>query len=238
MTSEDKQPRIEGKVVIGMKNDVEQTHYKASNKSQESEDVFENDHNNNLCYLCDTCDDRFKCNIKGLNFSSSYIGMQTPYNYIIFCMQQLSKYFTVYIEIIIHLIFFLDFLKLNELICLEGGIDGSNIFIRKNQISEDVTEYFLPLITLIPPYNAGCFVKLYYNRNIVMDTIYISLDGHILKQSDKWKINKTTHTFYNLYQFSMRRLIQNREMTGNDESRIKISETHNLVLVHSFHYHF
>ena len=35
-------------------------------KPRETRNVFENVHNDNLCYLCDTCDDNGKCSVAGL----------------------------------------------------------------------------------------------------------------------------------------------------------------------------
>merc|ERR1712126_253985 len=41
-------------------------------KPRETRNVFKNVHNNNLCYLCDTCDDNGKCSVDGLNINSWY----------------------------------------------------------------------------------------------------------------------------------------------------------------------
>ena len=43
-------------------------------KLRETRNVFENVHNDNLCYLCDTCDDNGKCSVDGLNINSRYTG--------------------------------------------------------------------------------------------------------------------------------------------------------------------
>ena len=43
-------------------------------KPRETRNVFENVHNDNLCYLCDTCDDTGTCSVDGLNISSRYTG--------------------------------------------------------------------------------------------------------------------------------------------------------------------
>ena len=92
-------------------------------------------------------------------------------------------------------------------------MDRSNIFIRKKQISQAITKFVLPYIHLIPPHDCGCYIKLYYNGNILEDTIYISTDGHILNYSEKWKIDNTQ--YFNMYQFSIGNISKNQEITGN-----------------------
>lgn len=104
--------------------------------------------------------------------------------------------------------------QLHHTVCVDSGIDKSNIFIKKQQLSKDVVEYVFPLIYLIPPYDAGCYVKLYYNGNMLEDTIYISMEGHIISQSDKWKIEQIYQKF-NLYQFSIKNYTENKKATGN-----------------------
>ena len=44
-------------------------------KPREARNVFENVHNGNLCYLCDTCDDSGTCSVDGLSINSRYTGM-------------------------------------------------------------------------------------------------------------------------------------------------------------------
>ena len=109
---------------------------------------------------------------------------------------------------------FLATSKLHDTVCVDSGIDKSNIFIKKLQPSKDVVEYVFPLIYLIPPYDAGCYVKLYYNGNMLEDTIYISKEGHIISPSDKWKIEKKDRPF-NLYQFSINNYTENGKTTGS-----------------------
>ena len=106
--------------------------------------------------------------------------------------------------------------QLSSSICsdTDRGIEKSNIFIKKEQISHDVVEYAFPTIYLIPPYDAGCYIKLYYNGNLLEDTIYISVEGHIISNSDKWKIEKKNKVV-NLYQFSIQKHIDNETTTGN-----------------------
>ena len=98
--------------------------------------------------------------------------------------------------------------------CYEGGFDPSSIFIKKEQTSKDVAEYDFPFVSLIPLYDSGCYVKLYYNGNVLEDTIYISKEGHILNQSDKWKINRVT-PYLNYYRFSVRKFYENKDLKGN-----------------------
>ena len=106
--------------------------------------------------------------------------------------------------------------QLSNSLCSDSqrGIDKSGIFIKKEQLSHDIVEYAFPGIYLIPPYDAGCYVKLYYNGNMLEDTIYISMEGHIISNSDKWKIEKI-HQSYNLFQFSIKKHIDKEITTGN-----------------------
>ena len=82
----------------------------------------------------------------------------------------------------------------------DGGIDHSKIFLREEEITGGVTEYSFPTISLIPPNDDGCYVKLYHNGNILKDTIYIPKNGPIQSQSQEWKIgrNNPLPSFYDL----------------------------------------
>ena len=119
-----------------------------------------------------------------------------------------------FVEAVQYLISFLAALQLNDSVCGEGGIDKSTIFIRKEQLSQDIVEYFFPFIYLIPPNDAGCYVKLYHNGNSLEDTIYIPMEGHIISNSDKWKIEKKNQAF-NLIQFSIKKYTDKEKTTGN-----------------------
>ena len=66
----------------------------------------------------------------------------------------------------------------------------------------------------MPPYDVGCYIKLYYNGDTLEDTIYVSVDGHILNHSEKWKINNTFRVF-NMYQFSIEIISEFQELSGN-----------------------
>ena len=111
--------------------------------------------------------------------------------------------------------FVLDTSQLNDSICGEGGIGQPDFFIRR-QVSKGVAEYHFPRIFLIPSYDVGCFVKLYYDSNTLEDTVYISKDGTTLNHSDKWKVE--INKFNNLYQFSLRNLSRNQDMIGKLQS--------------------
>ena len=87
------------------------------------------------------------------------------------------------------------------------------MFIRKRESPETGIEYVFPDITLIPPNDDGCYVKLFYNGNILEDTIYISMDGEILSHSKKWQIG-ARRPYHNLYRFSMSEYSEQNEREG------------------------
>ena len=107
-----------------------------------------------------------------------------------------------------------DSSHLDNLICHDGGMDNSDIFIRKQESPEAGIEYIFPSISLIPPYDDGCYVKLFYNGNILEDTIYISKDVQILSNSKKWKIDARRPYQENFYQFSMSEYSEQYETKG------------------------
>ena len=123
-----------------------------------------------------------------------------------------------FVEAVQYVISFLATLQLNDSVCEKSGIDKATIFIRKVQLSQDVVEYVFPFIYLIPPNDAGCYVKLYHNGNMLEDTIYIPMEGHVINHSNKWKIEKKNPAFNlykNLYQFSIKKYTDNEKTTGN-----------------------
>ena len=108
--------------------------------------------------------------------------------------------------------FVLDTSQLNDSVCPEGGIGLSDFFLRR-QVSKGVAEYHFPRVFLIPPYDVGCFVKLYYNSNSLEDNIYISKDGTNLNHADKWRVERNKF-INNLYQISLRHFSRNQDMIG------------------------
>ena len=74
VTSGDEKPGFERNVFLRVENNIEESKEFTSNKYQEKKSAYENNHDANLCYLCDICDAQGACSIKGLNISSRYKG--------------------------------------------------------------------------------------------------------------------------------------------------------------------
>ena len=97
--------------------------------------------------------------------------------------------------------------------CFDGGIDDSKIFLREEESAEGLTEYIFPTISLVPPYDDGCYVKLYHNGNVLKDTIYIPKNGPIQSHSKEWKI-RTNNPLPNFYDFTIIQSSKSNESKG------------------------
>ena len=98
---------------------------------------------------------------------------------------------------------FVENSALNNMMCFDGGIDHSNIFIREEEGTDGLMEYCFPTISLVPPDETGCYIKIYYNGNILEDTIYIPNNGPIHSYSEKWKIGKNKQYLPSFYDFTI-----------------------------------
>ena len=99
------------------------------------------------------------------------------------------------------------------MMCFDGGIDHSNIFIREEEGTDGLTEYCFPTISLVPPDETGCYIKIYYNGNILEDTIYIPNNGLIQSQSEKWQIGKN-NPLPSFYDFTITKSTVSNESKG------------------------
>ena len=70
-------------------------------------------------------------------------------------------------------------------------MDGSQeTFLFHEHTREDGSiEYFIPSISIVPPHEkAGCYVNLYYNVNILEDTLYVSKEKKTESRYGNWEI--------------------------------------------------
>ena len=70
VTSGDKVPRIEEKGFLEMENNLKEFNDETLNWHHGTKSVYGYDHDNHLCYLCDTCDNQDACSRNGLDISS------------------------------------------------------------------------------------------------------------------------------------------------------------------------
>ena len=72
-------------------------------------------------------------------------------------------------------------------LCFEHG-KQENIMIVRLKNSDGFNEYVLPSISIIPPFDVGCYVDLKYNGNIIEDRFYISKEKQTKSRDNKWII--------------------------------------------------
>ena len=81
-----------------------------------------------------------------------------------------------------------DLSQFNNSFCHMSGSQNT-FLLHKHQRDDNFTEYMFPSISIVPPHKTeGCFINLYYNTDVLEDTLYISKLKKTKSKNNNWKI--------------------------------------------------